>query len=304
MYTLFIIYSYLCIKIMKVMTDYEARNRDINLRARENRLEQDIVVLEDVHTVPVLNTEYHTHYYYIGMCRSGCTKGQLDYRDIEFKAGDICWIMPDHVLSHQYVSEDYSVLSVFISKSLYEIFKQHGALGKFHYPVRTVRMGLSPEQFEVLANGFKTMGRLAAVSHPQREELMITLCHVQSSLADEFISQQHPDFSQRQLPYEELFERFYTSIVKNHRESREVAFYARQLCLTPKYFAKIIKQTTGITASEWINRYVIVEAKWQLRSKKSIQQIAHYLGFTEHASFSRFFKSYEGISPTEYREKM
>ncbi|MCR4582352.1 MAG: helix-turn-helix domain-containing protein [Prevotella sp.] len=82
------------------------------------------------------------------------------------------------------------------------------------------------------------------------------------------------------------------------------AFYARLLSLTPKYFATVIKQTTGLSATQWINNYVIVQAKWMLQHEhhKTVQQIAHQLGFSEQASFSRFFKLHNGVSPTEYRE--
>jgi len=283
------------------MANYEDWNAELKFRALENSLEQDIIVIDNVRSVPVMHTEYHTHYYYIGMCKSGRTLGQYNYRDTDFKAGDICWIMPDHVLSHNYVSDDYCVLSVFISKRLYQRFQERGALGKFHYPLKAVIIHLSDEQFQLMADGFRMMGRLGAIDHPQRDELLNIMCHVQAMLGDEFIRQQHPEFPQRQLPNEELFEHFYELIVRYHRESHEVAFYARLLCLTPKYFATVIKQTTGMAASEWINRYLMVEARWHLRTQKSIQQIALYLGFSEQASFSRFFKNYEGMSPTEYR---
>ncbi len=284
------------------MADFEEWNEEINLRAREDRLEQDIVVLEEVNSVPVLNTEYHTHYYYIGMCLSGRTVGQYNYRDTDFKAGDICWIMPDHIISHQYVSDDYRVLSIYISKSLFQKFKDHGALGKFHYPMKAVIVSLQPEQFDLIANGFKMMGKLAALEHPQRIEMLCSMCHIISSVCDEFIRQQQPHFSQQKSPNEELFERFYETLVSDYRISREVAYYADKFCLTPKYFATVIKHTTGIPASEWINRYVIVEAKWLLRTKKSIQQIGLYLGFSEQASFSRFFKANTKMTPSEYRE--
>ncbi len=102
-----------------------------------------------------------------------------------------------------------------------------------------------------------------------------------------------------------MFNKFEEIIIQHHRESREVAFYARQLCLSPKYFASVIKELTGISATEWINRYVIVEAKWLLlhQRNKSIQQIANYLGFTEQSSFSRFFKRYEGVTPNAFRQQ-
>lgn len=287
------------------MTEYEKWCEEINLQARENRLEQDIVVLDNVHDVPLMDTEYHTHYYYIGMCLSGYTLGTYNYRPSEFRAGDICWIMPDHVISHNYVSDDYRVLSVYISKPLYEKFRQRGAMGKLHYPMRAVILSLTPEQFAAMADGFRMMARLASLDHPERDEMLTTMCRIMAAMGDEFITQQHPEFAGQQKPYEVLFERFYQLIVRHYRESREVAFYADKLALTPKYFATVIKQTTGMTATEWINRYVLVEAKWLLRQdrQKSIQQIAYLLGFTEQASFSRFFKSYEGVSPTEYRER-
>jgi len=286
------------------MSNLEIWNDEINLRARHDRLEQDIVVLEDVHGVPIMNTEYHTHYFYIGMCKSGRTLGQYNYQDTDFKAGDICWIMPGHVISHKYVSDDYSVLSVYISKSLFKIFKESGALGKFHYPIRTVILSLPPEQFQIMADSFRMLGRLAMLEHPQRESLLCDMCRIISTLGDEFISQQYHEIPVSQSQNEELFEHFYELVVKHYRESREVSFYARKLCLSPKYFATLIKKTTDIPATEWINRYVMTEAKWLLRTDKSIQQIAHHLGFSEQSAFTRFFKSYAHITPSEFREQL
>ena len=82
-----------------------------------------------------------------------------------------------------------------------------------------------------------------------------------------------------------------------------VALCADLFCLTPKHFATVIKEHTGINALQWINNYVIIQAKTLLRSRQqmTIQQIAHHLGFQDQASFSRFFKSQTGVTPTEYR---
>ncbi len=277
---------------------------EINQQARQDRLEQDVVVLEDVNTVPVLNTEYLTHYYYIGMCLSGRTIGQYNYHDTDFKAGDICWIMPDHIISHNYVSDDYHVLSVYIGKELYNTFLEHGSLGRVHYTMRAVIISLEPEQFQVMADAFRLLGKLAKLNHPQRQDILSSMCHVLSTLGDEFISQKHPKYPKRMSKNEVVFEQFYQSLVKNYRVSREVAFYAREACLTPKYFATVIKNTTGIAATEWINRYIIVEAKWLLRKQYTIKEVGNYLGFSEQASFSRFFKTNTGMTATKYREEL
>lgn len=82
-------------------------------------------------------------------------------------------------------------------------------------------------------------------------------------------------------------------------------FYADLFCLSPKHFAAVIKQQTGINASDWISNYVMIQAKTLLRHQHqlTVQQIALRLGFPDQATFSRFFKVNEGVSPTEFREK-
>jgi AraC-like DNA-binding protein len=54
----------------------------------------------------------------------------------------------------------------------------------------------------------------------------------------------------------------------------------KKLCLTPKYLSKVIKKNSGISANEWINNYITLEAKALLKSTNmSIQQISDELNF-------------------------
>ena len=45
-----------------------------------------------------------------------------------------------------------------------------------------------------------------------------------------------------------------------------MGFYARELCITPKYLTTDIKRVSGRSASEWIDSYVILEAKTLLKN--------------------------------------
>lgn len=283
------------------MTDEE--KWDILDKITKGELEQDIVVLEDMHIMPYLNVDYHSQYFYIGMCCKGKALGRYDYRDTDFSAGDICWILPDHVLSHNYVSDDYTVLSVFITKRYFKHLKQQGLLGKYQYLTHVVCMSLSSEIFDIMHTGFTLVGKLAKKGSKKCYELTDKLINIIANVCDEYIKETIPDITQKLKLHEELFERFYDAIIEHYKESREVSFYAQLLCRSPKYFATVIKETTGLEAKEWINRYVIIEAKWMLLHdrQKSIQQIADYLGFTEQSSFCRLFKNIEGITPTEFR---
>ena len=283
----------------------EERKEEIYRQVMEGRLEGDIALVKETSRLPVLNTEYHTQYFYFGLCLRGYTLGQYDYHDFEFRAGDICWIVPDHVLSHSYASPDYAVLSLFINREYFHRLRQQGVLGKFSYLWFMPSLTLSPLEFETMHCALRMIGLLTESDNPRRDELIASQIKILTTIADGYLQRRSVDVPPSMLLHEELFERFYDAIILHHRESREVKFYADLLALTPKYFATVIKRTTGIAASEWINRYVLIEAKWLLHHERgqSIQQIAYHLGFSEQASFSRFFKSYEGKTPKEYREQ-
>ena len=99
------------------------------------------------------------------------------------------------------------------------------------------------------------------------------------------------------------FKLFIEELSKNYMQERSVGFYAERLHLTPKYLTTLLRTTTGRTASEWIDEYVVLESKNLLKySTMNIQEIAYYLNFPNQSSFfGRYFKQHTGMSPTAYR---
>ena len=101
---------------------------------------------------------------------------------------------------------------------------------------------------------------------------------------------------------EEYFKQFTHLLGEQFREERSVGFYARQLCITPKYLTTLIKRISGQSVSEWIDNYVILEAKTLLKySTMSIQEIAYYLNFPNQSFFGSYFKRNTGMSPSQYK---
>lgn len=103
---------------------------------------------------------------------------------------------------------------------------------------------------------------------------------------------------------EEYFKQFTHLLGEHFREERSVGFYARQLCITPKYLTTLIKRISGKSVSEWIDNYVILEAKTLLKySNMSVQEIAYYLNFPNQSFFGSYFKRNAGMSPSQYKAK-
>ncbi len=95
---------------------------------------------------------------------------------------------------------------------------------------------------------------------------------------------------------------FMQLVFQHHRQERGVAFYASKLFISSKYLSLIIKESTGRSAAEWIDDYVILEAKNLLRfSGKNVQQIAYELNFSNQSSFGKYFKHLTGMSPTKFQ---
>ena len=101
---------------------------------------------------------------------------------------------------------------------------------------------------------------------------------------------------------EEYFGRFIKCLYENYKSERSVAFYAAQLHITPKYLTTVIKSVSGRSAAEWIDEYVILEAKNLLRySSMSIQEVAYALNFPNQSFFGKYFKHHTSMSPTQYK---
>ena len=101
---------------------------------------------------------------------------------------------------------------------------------------------------------------------------------------------------------EDIFHRF-TALVNEHAtHEHAIAFYADRLCLTPNHLGSVIREVSGQTVMQWINRHVIQQAKLQLKySDLPVWQIAETLNFPNPSFFSKFFKRETGMKPGEYR---
>ncbi len=101
---------------------------------------------------------------------------------------------------------------------------------------------------------------------------------------------------------ESYFRQFIRLLGEHYLKERSVSFYARQMCITPKYLTTLIKRVSQRSVSEWIDSFVVQEAKTLLcYSDMSIQEIAYYLSFPNQSFFGSYFRRNTGMSPSQYR---
>ena len=100
----------------------------------------------------------------------------------------------------------------------------------------------------------------------------------------------------------QLSQQFKKILVDNIRDTKSPSEYAAKLNVSESYLNEVLKKTTGLNVSYWITQEVILEAKRLLYySELNVKEIAHSLGYEDHAYFSRLFKRATTITPLSFR---
>ena len=101
---------------------------------------------------------------------------------------------------------------------------------------------------------------------------------------------------------QQILSEFLQLAFENYHKEHKISFYAHEVNLTLSHFCNVINKATGMTPQEIIMNMIIKDAKTQLKATKlPIANIATSLGFPTPTTFTRYFRTYTGTTPQEYR---
>ncbi len=101
-----------------------------------------------------------------------------------------------------------------------------------------------------------------------------------------------------------LTKRFVLLLEEHYLTNSSVADYAAMLYVTANHLIETTKRVMGRPAGKIIHDRLLLEAKRLLRySDLPVTEIADTLNFEDPSYFSRYFKKYIGLSPSEFREQ-
>lgn len=105
----------------------------------------------------------------------------------------------------------------------------------------------------------------------------------------------------------DVLKRFHTFLEKYYREEKQkiygvpsVAYCARELAYSSRYFGDLVHKATGGSAIGYIHSFVINQGKNLLMKGRSIGETAQLLGFSYPHHFTRLFKNVTGLTPSEF----
>lgn len=270
-------------------------------------LDSDVVMLECGPTTESDQEPVRIEAMIIMLVGRGTAHISIDLMDYELGPGSIAVIQPKNLVHAFRTSEDFhgGVLA-YSRESLEAILPRLSELTPLLMSRRTEPVTqLTPEQADVIAELFLLITRKIQNPSPFRRQKV--LCLLQSIMYEllDFSNPAEDLPRMRRTRREELMARFILAVSENFRTERSVSAYAEMLSITPKHLSAVVKETSGLTAGQWIENYTIMEAKVLLRTTDlSIQQIAAELNFPNQSFFGKYFKHQAGISPSRYRQSL
>lgn len=215
-------------------------------------------------------------------------------------------IIPHHIVQYQSISPDFEGFIVLFTPS----FAADINLLRSNLPFMTELkynplIKLKDEECELFTNFCNFFydiegNKLISNSPEARKCLLSSLLYTLGAL----YRRQLPQASmERQGRANIIFKKFLALLVEHYTRERSVAFYANQLCITPKYLGTICREISSKLATDIIASAVIMDAKAKLHSSDlTVQEISNSLNFPNPSFFGRYFKRHTGFSPLQYRE--
>ena len=237
------------------------------------------------------------------------TAGQLsclvDFRMWSLKAPAVALFLPGQVVESIDLDVDFSGFGMVMNPEFTDSLNLPVSLQERLFIKDTQFYSVSEEVLDALSSVYRQVSSLMnQPDNPYREEIIRHLFSAHYYGLGYYMHglQSQPSTMTAQ---QEKCEKFMSLLAENFKNQRDIGFYADKLCVTSKYLSTMLKQETGMTALDWIERHVVLYAKSCLSSTSmTIQEISDELDFPSQSVLGKYFKRVEGISPKTYRQSL
>ncbi len=242
----------------------------------------------------------------MALCIRGNAQYCIDTHEQTVEPGDLLFISERHLVSQYVESPDFLCQTIMVRTEFYHDFVQNvkNVSSLLLFSMNNPVVHLTPAEVQTYSNYFQTiLEKMSNHQHPYRTELVkATLLAMFYDMSGVIYRVEQQD-QKVQTRADAFFAKFIRVLEQNFRHERRVSWYAEQLNITPKYLSEVVKKTSKRTPTEWIDNYVILEARVLLKnSTKSIKEIADELHFANQSFLGKYFKEHTGMSPSEFRK--
>ncbi|MDM1369497.1 helix-turn-helix domain-containing protein [Myroides marinus] len=260
--------------------------------------------------IPVINLDYYpsepyrSNYYGIGLLEEGEITFYIDLTEYTIQGPAIIFADTTSIKRWDKTRRTYEMTTILFAEDfLQDKLVENNVLTTFSglSSLGGCVTQLDNNEFESFRAMFKVIDLHANSSNSFHTEV---ICGIVYSMVNE-VAYLYEKYGNATKSIHKLALRFREAVAKHCKEHRSVQFYADYLHIHPKYLSQVISAETGLTASEWIQNQVILEAKILLQDQTlSIGAITEILHFSDQSTFGKYFKKYSSITPSTYRQSL
>ena len=241
---------------------------------------------------------------FVAICIKGECEVMIDHVVYNFKTGRMCVGFTATVVQTLWKSPDFECVMLAANIEFLRNINIASVSELFITIRKNPCITLSKEEMIALPEYFMYIQSVYNREHIYRMEitkqLLLVLCYEIAAMyqADSISNKQIYSFK------DTVFRNFVRLLSDKHQEERRVAFYAQELCITPKYLSSVVKDVSNKTAAEWIDDFVLRNIKIFLSTTTlTIQQISDKFNFPNPSFFTQYFKRATGKTPKTFRNE-
>lgn len=244
---------------------------------REDILENEFCMQSDASTLPITDCPSYTPICTIGICIQGNAKIRMDSQEYTIHPHDVFVFMPGLLVSVIETSTNFTTNYFTLSNTFfYDVIKTIRSFSPqfFSYMKSRFLYPLPEQEMQYFMNYYALLkSRSKLPKSFSREAIIALLRIIFLDLYNDFENYINHRNNTSTTRKEDLTHRFYTLMMDNYREHKEVIFYADKLHVSSKYLSEVVKETSGKSPKDWIIDYSLLEIKELLKnSSLNIQE--------------------------------
>lgn len=240
-------------------------------------------------------------YYIFGLIEGGSACCVIDFNVQHLSCGDIFLIQPGQV--HRFIQSENAkgwlliVDSSFVGKAEKHIFDDFSLFGSSFRMDEQLRNEL--RQIALLLSG-----RIESAKGQQSRTTIRHLAETFISIVSEAVQDIDLRKTSHSRRHTEIILSFRRLLTEHLAVNRKPSYYASLLNISTVYLNEVVKDVTGMNATQYIRHELVLQAKRLLvYTDLTTKEIADRLGINDCAYFSRLFTQTTGITPTSFRQK-
>lgn len=237
-----------------------------------------------------------------GIIVRGEARINVNLVDRHITAGTLVYIGPGSIITPVAFSDDLQIYGMALFADFPLPFASGQTPSAFNGQVRDLQLQVGESDILTARHLIDVLWHVVHqpdYHRPVVSALVAALIHHYDSVCSRYNEQQAFARSREHT----IFDRFIQLVNQHCREQHQISYYAQRMCLTERYLSTVVRQASGTTAKDWIDRALVIRIKIELKhTDKTVACIADDMKFPNPSFFCKYFKRLTGVTPQKYRD--